>query len=316
MSKQHSFRFGMNAIDSPSREEWRTTARKAEDLGFSTLSVADHLWTGLAPLTALVAAAEVTSKLRVGSLVFGNDFRHPVTLAREAATIDLLSEGRLELGLGTGWDRHDYERTGIALDPAGVRVSRFEEAVQIIKKLFGNDPVTFTGKYYTINNLNALPKPTQRPHPPILIGGGSRRMLSIAIREADIVSVNIQTTAEGALNLSSFTAEATDQKIELIRQVAGERFDALELNILVLAIRITNDRQAAAEKFASDWEFDLEKISIAELLESPYLLFGSEEEIAEELQRRRERYGISYYSIFGEQHIETFAPIVARLSGT
>ena len=141
-------------------------------------------------------------------------------------------------------------------------------------------------------------------------------MLSIAIREADIVSVNIQTTAEGALNLSSFTAEATDQKIELIRQVAGERFDALELNILVLAIRITNDRQAAAEMFASVWEFDLEKISIAELLESPYFLFGSEDEIAEELQRRREQYGISYYSIFGEQHNETIAPIVARLSGT
>jgi len=163
--------------------------------------------------------------------------------------------------------------------------------------------------------LEALPKPVQRPHPPILIGGGSRRMLSIAAREADIVSVNVQTTAEGDLNLRSFTAEATDQKIEWIRQAAGERFDALELNILVLAIIITNDRQAAAEKLASDWNVDLGKISIAELLESPHLLFGSEEEIVEELQRRRERYGISYITIFGEEHIDIFAPIVARLVG-
>ena len=315
MSKQHPFRFGLNALSSPSRGEWRATARRVEDLGYSTLCVADHLWTQLAPLTSLMAAADVTSKLRLGSLVFGNDFRNPVMLAREAATIDLLSEGRLELGIGTGWERNDYERTGIALDPGGMRVSRFEEAVKIIKKLFSDEPVSFTGKYYTINNLNARPKPMQRPHPPILIGGGSRRMLSIAAREADIVSVNVQSTAEGALNLRSFTAEATDQKIELIRQAAGERFEALELNVLVLAIRITDDRQAAAVELASEWDLDLEKISIAELLESPHFLFGSEEEIVEELQRRRARYGISYFTIFGEEYIEAFAPVVASLAG-
>jgi probable F420-dependent oxidoreductase len=238
-----------------------------------------------------------------------------VILAREAATIDLLSNGRLELGIGTGYQREDYESTGVTLDSAGVRVSRFEEAIQIIKKLFGDEPVDFTGQHYTIAKLQALPKPVQRPHPPILIGGGSRRMLSIAAREADIVSVNVQTTAEGDLNLRSFTAEATDQMIEWVRQAAGERFDALELNVLVLAIIITNDRQAASEKLASDWNIDLEKISIAELLDSPHFLFGSEEEIVEELQKRRERYGISYTTIFGEEYIDTFAPIVAHLVG-
>ena len=315
MSKQHAFRFGLNALSSPSREEWRATARRIEDLGYSTLCVADHSWTSLAPLTSLMAAADATRELRLGSLVFGNDFRNPVMLAREAATIDLLSDGRLELGLGTGWERDDYERTGIALDPAGVRVSRFEEAIQIIKKLFGDEPINFTGSYYTISNLKPLLKSTQRPHPPILIGGGSRRMLSIAAREADIVSVNVQTTAEGSLDLRSFTADATDQKMKLIRQAAGERFETLELNILVLAIDITNNRQAAAQKLASEWDFDLEKISIPELLESPHFLFGSEEEIIEDLQRRRERYGISYFTIFGEEHIETFAPVVARLAG-
>jgi probable F420-dependent oxidoreductase len=315
VSKQHPFRFGLNAISSGSREEWRSTARKIEDLGYSTLCVADHLWTQLAPLTSLMAAAEVTSKLRLGSLVFGNDFRHPVTLAREAATIDLLSQGRLELGIGTGWERADYEGTGISLDPSGVRVSRFEEAIQLIKQLFGDEPVSYQGMYYTITNLNALPKPAQRPHPPLLIGGGSRRMLSIAAREADIVSVNVQSTAEGGLNLRSFTAESTDQKIEIIRQAAGERFEALELNVLVLAAQITNDGQAAAMKLVRDWEIDLEKISLAEMIESPHFLFGSEEEIVEQLQRRRERYGISYFTLFGEEYIETFAPIVARLAG-
>jgi probable F420-dependent oxidoreductase len=315
VTKQHPFRFGLNAIGSGSPEEWRATARKIEECGYSTLCVADHLWTALAPLTSLMAAAEVTSKLRLGSLVLGNDFRHPVTLAREAATIDLLSQGRLELGIGTGWERADYEGTGISLDPTGVRVSRFEEAIQIIKQLFGDEPVSFNGKYYTITNLNSLPKPAQRPHPPLLIGGGSRRMLSIAAREADIVSVNVQSTAEGGLNLRSFTAESTDQKIEIIRQAAGERFEALELNVLVLAARITNDNQAAAMKLVTDWDIDLEKISLAELIESPHFLFGSEEEIVEQLQRRRERYGISYFTLFGEEYIEPFAPIVARLAG-
>jgi len=315
MSNRHSFRFGVNAISSASGDEWRAMARKVEDLGYSALSVGDHLWTQLAPLTSLMAAADMTSRLRLGSLVFGNDFRHPVILAREAATIDVLSNGRLELGIGTGYQREDYEHTGITFDSAGVRVSRFEEAVQIIKRLFGDEPVDFAGQHYTIANLEALPKPVQRPHPPILIGGGSRRMLSIAAREADIVSVNVQTTAEGDLNLRSFTAEATDQMIEWIRQAAGERFDALELNVLVLAIIVTNDRRAAAEKLARDWKVDLEKLNIAEMLESPHLLFGSEEEIVEELQRRRERYGISYITVFGEEHIDVFAPIVARLAG-
>lgn len=315
MSKQHPFRFGVNAIGTASREEWRSNACKIEDLGYSVLSVQDHLFTQLAPLTSLMAVGDVTSKLRLGSLVFGNDFRHPVILAREAATIDLLSGGRLELGIGTGYGREDYEGTGIRFDSPGVRVSRLEEAVQIIKQLFGDEPVNFHGKHYTITNLNAVPKPTQRPHPPILIGGGSPRMLSMAAREADIVSVNVKTSAEGTIDMKSCTAAATDQKIGWVRRAAGERFEALELNIQMVAILLTNDRQAAAEKLASDWQMDMEQISISELLESPYFLFGSQEEMIEELQRRRERYGISYFSIFGEQHIDTFAPIVARLAG-
>jgi probable F420-dependent oxidoreductase len=316
VSEKRPFRFGLNAISSVSREQWRTTARKTEDLGYSTLCVGDHLWTGLAPLTSMMAAAEATTKLRVGSFVFGNDFRHPVVLAREAATIDLLSEGRLELGIGTGWEKSDYERPGITLDSPETRVARFEEAVHIIKELFGSEPVNFSGDYYTINNLKAFPRPVQRPHPPILIGGAGRRILSIAAREANIVSVNIKTTADGNLDWRSATEAATMRRTEWIRQCAGERFSELELNILLSAVIITNNALEAAETLAKEWEFDPNEMSVDDLLTSPYFLFGSQDEIVETLQVRRERYGISYFTIFGEDRLESFAPVLARLVGT
>ena len=316
ISTGRPFRFAVNALGSVSREEWRATARKAEDLGFSTLSVADHLWTGLAPLTSLMAAAEVTTTLRLGSLVFGNDFRHPVVLAREAATLDLLSDGRLELGLGTGWEKDDYVQSGMPLDPPATRVGRFEEAVQIIKKLFGDEPVTFSGQYYTITGLNSLPKPAQRPHPPILIGGGSRRMLSLAVREANIISVNTRTTASGDVDMSSNTAAATDRKVRWIQQIAGDRFGDLELNILVLAAIVTDRPRESAERLAQQWGISPTQISLDDLLKSPHFLFGSTDEIVETLLMRRDRYGISYVTFTGEESMDSFAPIVSRLSGT
>ena len=316
MPQARPFRFAINALDSASREKWRAMARKAEDLGYSTLSVGDHLWTGLAPLTSLMAAAEATTRLRVGSLVFANDFRHPVVLAREAATIDLLSEGRLEFGFGTGWEREDYEFTGTALDTPGIRVSRFEEAVHIIKALFSDGPVTFSGSHYKITNLTGFPKPAQRPYPPILIGGGSRRMLAIAAREANIVGVGVKTTAEGSVDWSSATEAATAHRLEWVRQTAGERFRELELNILVLAAIVTNKPLEAAQNLASQWEINQDQISLTSLLASPYFLFGSEDEIVETLQMRRERMGISYFTISGEESLDSFAPILARLVGT
>jgi probable F420-dependent oxidoreductase len=263
-----------------------------------------------------MAAAAVTTTLRLGSLVFGNDFRHPVVLAREAATIDLLSEGRLEFGLGTGWEKDDYERTGMPLDPPGTRVGRFEEAVQLIKKLFGDEPVTFSGQYYAVSGLNGLPKPAQRPHPPILIGGGSRRMLSLAVREATIVSVNTRTTASGDVDWSSNTAAATDRKVKWVQQMAGDRFGDLELNILVLAAIVTDRPRESAERLAQQWGITPDQISLDDLLASPHFLFGSDDEIVETLQMRRDRYGISYVTVSEEESMDSFAPIVARLSGT
>jgi probable F420-dependent oxidoreductase len=315
MSEKKAFRFGVNCIGSASREQWGTTARKAEDLGYSTLSVGDHLWTDLAPLSSLMAAADATTVLRVGSLVFANDFRHPVLLARECATIDVLSNGRLELGLGTGWEQDDYERIGIPLQAPRERVSRFEEAVQLLKRLFCEDGVTFSGKYYQVTNSTIAPKPVQQPYPPILIGGGGQRMLSIAARHAQIVSVNVTTTADGALDWRSATSDAVSQKIDWVRQCAGGRFDELELHILLSTAVVTDKPREAAEAFAKDWNIDPNQLTVAEMLQSPCFLFGSLAEIVDLLQARRERFGISYFTLFGEDRMESFGPVARRLAG-
>src|SRR5215467_4400703 len=194
-----------------------------EELGYSTLLMPDHFHQQLAPFSALASAAAATSTLRVGMLVLDNDFRHPVVLAKEAATLDLLSEGRLELGLGAGWMAADYEKSGIAFDPPGVRMDRFEESLSIIKGLFAEGPFSFKGRHYEVTGLEGLPKPVQKPRPPILIGAGSKRMLQIASREADIVNVSFSGRA-GALNpefMSSGTAAATFEKLDVVRQIAG-----------------------------------------------------------------------------------------------
>jgi probable F420-dependent oxidoreductase len=316
MPGQRPFRFGFNAIASDSRAAWRAMARKTEALGYSTLSVADHLWTGLAPLTSLMAAAESTTTLRVGGLVFGNDFRHPVALAKEVATLDVLSEGRVEFGFGTGWELGDYTGLGLTMDPVGQRVSRFEEAIRLVKLIFGEAPVTFAGRHYQLAAYNGLPKPVQKPHPPLLIGGGGRRMLSLAAREADIVSVNPLTTADGRLDLTSTTEAYADQRLAWIKEAAGARLDALEINILVTGLGIGRDRRAIIEKQASKWGLTPDDATLDVWLTSPHMLFGTESEIVDTLQMRRERFGISYITIFGEEHLESFAPIVARLAGT
>ena len=318
MSKQHTFRFGILTGGAASQKEWTDKARRAEALGYSTLSIDDHLYNPFAVLTALVSAADATTSLRVGSLVFGNDFRHPVVLAKEAATLDVLTDGRFELGLGTGYSRDDYEQLGFELQSPGTRVSRFEEAVQVIKGLFAEDAFNYAGKYYTIRDLNGLPKPLQKPHPPLLLGGGSKRMLSIAAREATIVGINPKTTAEGDLDFSSITPEATDQKIAWVQEAAGAGFRDIELNILVFPI-VTDQRRQVAEQKLRDFEMPIDEENLNWMLTSPSFLFGTVDQIVEDLQAHRQRFGFSYISIgeyFQEDVMERFAPVVARLAGT
>lgn len=318
MSQSRTFRFGILTGGAASRKAWIDKAKQAESLGYSTLLIDDHLYNTFALLTALGSAADATTSLRVGSLVFGNDFRHPAVLAKEAATLDVLTDGRLEVGLGTGYARDDYEQLGLVLQPPGTRVSRFEEAVRIIKGLFTDEALTYEGKYYTIRNLNGLPKPVQKPHPPLLLGGGSKRILSFAAREANIVGINPRTTAEGGLDFSSITPEATEQKIAWVREAAGARFRDLELNILVFPI-VTDQRRQVTEQMLREFEMPTDEENIAWMLASPSFLFGTVNQIVEDLQARRQRFGLSYIAVgeyFQADVMERFAPVIARLAGT
>lgn len=318
MNQSRAFRFGILTGGAASRTAWIDKARQAESLGYSTLLIDDHLYNTFALLTALVSAADATTSLRVGSLVFGNDFRHPAVLAKEAATLDVLTDGRFELGLGTGYGRDDYEQLGIALQSPGIRVSRFEEAVRIIKGLFADEAVTYEGKYYTIRNLNGLPKPCQKPHPPLLLGGGSKRILSFAAQEANIVGINLKTSAEGGLDFSSVTPEATEQKVAWVREAAGTRFSDLELNILVFPI-VTDQRHQVTEQKLREFEMPTDEDNIAWMLASPYFPFGTVEQIIDALQARREQFGLSYIAVaeyFQADVMERFAPVIAKLAGT
>lgn len=308
------FRFGVHFNHNATHQELRTRASQAEDLGYSTFLVADHIWIFPA-IAGMAAAAEATTSLRVGTNVLGNDFRHPALLAREAAAIDVLSNGRLELGLGTGYAPSEYQQLGIKLDAPNVRVSRLEEAVQVIKGLWTSKSFSFSGHYYSIENLECIPKPVQNPHPPLLIGGGSKRILSFAAREANIIGINFRFLAEGGLDFPSLSHEATSEKIEWVRQAAGTRFNDLELSMLVPFAAISNNREAAAEGVAAHFKQRGLNIQIEQLLATPHALIGSVDQIVADLQERRERYGISYIALFEDQ-LDAFAPVVARLSGT
>lgn len=314
MSKQHPFRFGVSVHGNKSREEWIEVARQAEDLGYSTLLIPDHLGEQLAPIPALQAAADATSTLRVGSLVFDNDFRHPVMLAKEAATLDVLSGGRLELGLGAGWMKPEYEQAGVPFERPGVRIEKMHEAVQIIKGLFADGPVTFAGQHYTITDMEGFPKPVQRPHPPIHIGGGGQRLLSIAAQEADIVGFIPRARPDGkGQEMMDATPQALEQKIAWVREAAGARFAELELGLLVAQVITTEDREQAAQFIANTLAAGYD-VSIEMILQAPYLLLGTIDQICEDLLARRERYGVSYINVF-EQSLEVLAPVIARLAG-
>jgi len=294
-----------------SGREWAEQARKVEDLGYAALTMSDHFGDQLAPLAALMAAADATTRLRLGVLVHDNDYRHPLVLAREAATIDLLSDGRLELGLGAGWMRSDYDQSGIPYDPPKVRIDRFEEGLAVVKGLMADGPFTFAGRHYTITGHEGLPKPKQRPHPPIVIGGGGRRVLGIAGREADIVSINanLKDGTGGAETAPNLVPAMTRQKIEWVREAAGERFDRIELHALIGFCMFTDDPMSIANQMAAPFG-----IAAEEALHVLPLLMGTVDSMVEELQRRREEWGISYVTIEGPW--EEFAPVVSRLAGT
>jgi probable F420-dependent oxidoreductase len=318
VSHARPFRFGLFAESARSPDTLLDTARRAEDSGYTTLLIRDHFIEEpfghqLAPLTALATVAAVTTTLRVGTLVLANDYRHPVILAKEIATLDVLSSGRVELGLGAGFSQAEYEQAGLPFDPPGVRVDRLEEALHVLKGLFAPGPFTFRGRHYTVTGHDAFPKPVQRPHPPLLIGAAGKRMLAIAARDADIIGFQAVSTTQGVMadDPRPRLAAAVAEKVDHVRQTAGERFGRIELS-LVATVVISEPRPEAASRLARERGWT--SVSAEQVLEMPSVFIGSADRIVEEMQARRERYGFSYFVVM-DHALDQAAPIVARLAG-
>jgi probable F420-dependent oxidoreductase len=290
-----AFRFGLVSGGYASGGTWVTLAQHVEELGYSSLLIPDVLGTPIAALTALAVAATATKTLRVGSFVFVNDYRHPALLAREIATLDQLSGGRVELGLGAGNWPNDFQQLGIPFDKAGTRVSRFAEGLSIIKQFFTSETVNFSGEYYTTTALHPLPRPVQQPHPPILIGTGGRRMLTIAAREADII---MPVSGRGDNSLSKDAS--LEEKIDWIREAAGERFDHLELSQAAFGVELTDGPVPATPPLQRGIPVESRPMTTEQAI--TYLL------------EQRDSLGISYIQI-QERQLENFAPVVARLNG-
>ena len=322
------FRFSLQCFNTDSPANWRSLISKTEDLGYSTFFLADHFLSPgpaldgtyhppqmLGAVPAIAMALEQTSTLRVGCRVFCNDYRHPVVLAKEAATMDYLSEGRLEFGLGAGWIKAEYEAAGMPFDEFPQRFERFAETVHAYKAFMSGEPLAITGESINWSGFSGTPEPAQKPWPPLMIGGGSKKILEFAGREADIVSLNFNNRAGmlGPDGMNSGLAEATARKIQWIRNGAGDRFDDIELEIGAYNTIITDHQQPTAAAIG-----DALGMSAEDILSHPHCLIGSVDYICEELEKRREAYGISYIAVLddGENNmVEAFAPVVERLSG-
>ncbi|HEY7202093.1 MAG TPA: TIGR03621 family F420-dependent LLM class oxidoreductase [Candidatus Dormibacteraeota bacterium] len=310
------FRFMASGGQPKDHRELVEHARRAEALGYDALVIADHLLQQFAPLPALAAVAGATTRLRLATFVLNNDLRHPAVLAQELATLDVLSGGRLDIGLGAGWNRSEYERAGIPFDPIGRRVSRMEEAIAVLKGLFADGPFSFAGEHYRIAEMEGWPKPVQRPHPPLMIGGGGRRVLSIAGREARIVSLAPRLPTPDNPDVRGCLAEGTAEKVGWVRAAAGDRFDEIEICTYppLEPVTVTTDRRARAREVADRLRaaFRVE-VTEDEVLDSPHIFLGTVDELVEKCLSLRERFGIS--NVMVRAQIEEFAPVVERLAG-
>ncbi len=322
---QRSFRFSVQAFEATSAREWTDLARRPEDLGYATLFTTAHYFgpgdisntsghrpVDVAPLTAMTAAAMATTRLRVGCRVFCVDYHNPVVLAKELATLDMMSDGRLEVGLGAGWVAAEYEGLGIAMDRPGVRIERLAEVVKVLKAHWGGKPLDVQGAHVHVSGFAGRPLPVQQPHPPIFIGGGAPRVLKLAGALADIVSINFNNAAGklGSGSVASSTQDATVEKIGWIREGAGDRFDDIELEIGAYFVAISEDPTQAREAMARRFGVTSEALS-----EHPHALIGSVSQVCEKLEQRRSELGVSYVNV-AQRSMEAFAPVVARLAGT
>ena len=306
------FRFSSPATGCNTRRELIDRAKLLEDLGYSAVTIADHFNDQLGPIATLMAIADATTGIRIAPMVFSNDYRHPAALAKEAATLDLLSDGRLEFGLGAGWKASDYATTGITFDDAVDRIDRMAESLSVIKALWVDGPATVSGRWYQVDGLEGTPKPLQKPHPPITVGGGSKRVIQLAGREADIVGF-IPSMKAGVVDAQagpSATPAATDRRLEWLRDAAGDRFEHLELQVRLELALVTDDPDPLFETMSGAFG-----LTPDEGRETPYALVGPTDQMVEQLEQRRDRWGFSYIGVPLDA-AEALAPVVAKLAGT
>jgi probable F420-dependent oxidoreductase len=303
------FRFGVYSAVAPTMSAWRDQARTAEGFGYSTLYVSDHLDAQFGPLVATTVAAEATSTLHVGPFVLNNDFRHPVVLAKEIATLGLAAEGRVEVGLGAGSLRSDYDQSGIEFDELALRVDRLAESLAVMKKLWADGEATSTGTYYTVRGAQCDPRPASPPR--VMVGGGSKRLLTLAAREADTVGINTSLSAgdDSAGTTVRATLDRYDRCLTWVREAAPDRFGSIEFQIVAFATRIVASRRAAARTAT------MLGLPGEDALELPIVLMGTVDEVCEQLLKRRERWGFTNIVVPAEA-MESFAPVVDRLAGT
>ncbi|MEI2618972.1 MAG: TIGR03621 family F420-dependent LLM class oxidoreductase [Thermomicrobiales bacterium] len=318
MAHRFPFRFGVINERPLPRDEWLALVRRVEELGYATFLIRDHLATDFfgpqyGPIAALATAAAITSRLRVGTMVIANDFRHPAILAKEFATLSVLSGGRVELGIGAGWMRAEYDQTGITFDSAGQRIARLEESLAIIDAIWRGERLSFAGAHYRIEDLAGYPLVGAGCRPTLVVGGGRPRALRLAGRVADVVGVLTSAYGTGRMisPVSERTQETVKLKISWIQEGAGDRFEQVELS-MIPTIVVTDDREAAAS--AAVLQYGWEGHAVADVLEMPSMLLGTIEEIIDGLVRRREEFGFSYI-VVSDTQMEEFAPVVAALRG-
>jgi probable F420-dependent oxidoreductase len=310
------FTFLADAFDVSSARELGERARAAEDLGVTTFVLPDHLVSQPAPVPYLAAVAALTERIRISAFVHNNDLRHPAVLAQELATLDVLSEGRLDVAVGAGWNEAEYTAIGLSFDPARVRQARLAESVTVLKGCFGADRFSFAGEHYTITDYDAQPKPVQQPHPPFFIGGGGRTTLELAAREAQTVGLAPRILRGGVPDPRSFTWAATEEKIGWVREVARERFDALTLNVYpsFWPVTVTDDLPGEAERVvAAMKERSGIELSVREVIDSPHIFIGPHDRFVEKFTALRDRLGISSFLI-GD--LDQLGSVVEQLAGT
>jgi probable F420-dependent oxidoreductase len=310
--RDRRFRFALQVFHASTGADWARLVQRTEEYGYDVISMPDHFDGQFAPIPGLAAAASATNRAHLSMFVLANDFHIPAVLAKEAATLDVLSDGRLELGIGAGWNAAEFEQAGLLFDPPATRIDRLREAIVVVKQLFAGGPVEHHGAYYTINGLELFPRPVRPTGIPLVVGGGGPKMLELAAQEADTVAIttdNRNRTAAGFMGERS-KLDTVRAQVECVRQHAGARFNDLELNARVITVAVTDERDAVARELAG-----VEGLAAEELLESPYALIGTVSQIVDQLRRLRDELAISYFTI-SQDSASDFAPVVARLRGT